>query len=322
MNLNHIFNPPFYLKNAMLQTILSSSKLRVLGENKMLDCTQELIIDAGRGVKLLGYISSHTAISSKGLVIFLHGWEGSTDSAYIISTGKYLYNNGFDIFRLNLRDHGDSHHLNKGLFLGTLIDEAFSAIKRIAGLSKRKPVYLIGFSMGANFAIRIAHRCGKTPIANLKHVVSINPPLDPLKATINIDQTRLIRAYFLKKWKRSLAIKQQLFPDMYDFNDILKMDTCMEMTEVLIKRYTEYKDAEDYFSHYTLKSGYLNKIKMPLTIITSEDDPVIPIEDFYSAKMSASVNFLPQKYGGHCGYIEGLSLSSWYQNLLVEILVP
>ena len=319
MKQNDAFIPPFYLRNPMLQTVLSSSMLRTLGRNPMIQNSAEHIIDAGKGVRLHGYFSRQNNVSSKGLVLLLHGWEGSANSAYIQSTGKYLFDNGYDVFRLNFRDHGESHHLNQGLFLGTLIDEAFAAVKKIAGMAEGRPFYVTGFSMGANFAIRIALKNGKSAVGNLKHVISINPPLDPMKSTVNIDRKNLIRSYFIKKWKRSLALKQSLYPGVYDFGDILKMNSCMEMTDVLVRRYTEYEGAEDYFSHYNLKKGYLNKIKTGLTIIMAEDDPVISIEDFYDTEMNENVNLILHKYGGHCGYIEGIGLRSWYQKKLIEI---
>ena len=117
------FVPPAYLRAPFLQTALCSSRLRTLGSNPMRACARESIIDAGDGVRLQGFWSHQPHRPARGLVILLHGWEGSADSAYILSTGRFLFARGFDIFRLNYRDHGTTHHLNSGLFLGTLIDE-------------------------------------------------------------------------------------------------------------------------------------------------------------------------------------------------------
>lgn len=317
---NDKYTPPFYLKNPMLQTFIQSSKLRNLGKNEMQESAEEVIIDCSDDVRLQGFLSQQRDGSSKGLVILLHGWEGSANSAYILNTGKFFFRNNYDVFRLNLRDHGESHHLNKGVFLGTLIDETFAAVKSIAKSAVDLPVFLMGFSMGGNFTIRIAERCIKDPIKNLKHTICINPPLDPMKATQRIDEHSLIRKYFLKKWQRSLIIKQKLFPELYNFSDILKMDNCMDMTEVLIGRHTDYGSAKNYFGKYTLKDGYLNRINIPVTIISSDDDPVISAEDFYSAIMNKNINLMMQSHGGHCGYIDGLRLTSWYQKRVLEIL--
>jgi len=277
------FTPPFYLKNPMLQTFLSSSGLRKMGRDDMDSAATEVTLDAGSGVRLQGFHSKRD--NAQGLVILIHGWEGSVESAYIVSTARFLYRNGYDIFRLNLRDHGASHHLNEGLFYGTLIDETHAAVKKAAALSKGRPVFLSGFSMGANFSLRVASRHGKDPVPGLAHVLAVNPPLDPHRATVNIDRIGAIRRYFMKKWKRSLRKKQALFPARYDFSRELAMCTCMEITESLIHRLTDYGSAENYFAAYNLTKEWLDKIKVPTVILMSRDDPFIPADDFARTAM-------------------------------------
>ena len=126
--------PLFYLRNPVLQTVLSSMRRRnkaAAGEAAGFEAlSREAVIDAGGGVRLTGFYTI-AAEAAQGLIILMHGWEGSESSAYMIAAGRYFYLLGYDIFRLNLRDHGNSHHLNKGLFLGTLIEEAHGAVKHI-----------------------------------------------------------------------------------------------------------------------------------------------------------------------------------------------
>ena len=72
------------------------------------------------------------------------------------------------------------------------------------------PVFLLGFSLGANFSLRIAIKHTKTPVERLKGVFAVSPPLDPYKTTLAIDEApALYRKYFLRKWKRSLKKKQK-----------------------------------------------------------------------------------------------------------------
>ena len=84
------------------------------------------------------------------------------------------------------------------------------------------------------------------------------------------------------------------------------------MTELLLKQYTSFSSLEEYFGEYTLKSGYLDSITVPFTLLTSEDDPIIPYTDIASAKKSPAIRFMLQKNGGHCGYIMNRKLESWY----------
>ena len=311
-------DPPFLLKPAGVQTALASAGMRAWGKNPMVDAARETILTTADGVRLLGAMSRQPKAHSKGLAILLHGWEGSSKSTYILTTGRFLFSRGFDVFRLNLRDHGPSHHLNSGIFYAVLLDEVFDAVRQISQAEQGRPVFLAGFSLGGNFALRIARRCDARPIAGLKQVVSISPVLNPDKATDRIDASRFILKYFLKKWRRSLAIKQRLFPEHYDFSTIMDVDNIREMTERLLARYSAYDSAASYFKDYTLINNDLQGVTTPTTIITAEDDPIIPVEDFYGLHTSPSTRLIVQPYGGHNGFLEGWRLNGWYERVMVE----
>jgi predicted alpha/beta-fold hydrolase len=317
--IDKIFQPSFFFRSPHFQSIMASSHLRTPRKNYMLDNSQEIIVTTSTGSKLLSFYSHHE--TSEGLIILLHGWEGSSSSAYILAAGDYFYNLGFSICLLNLRDHGDSHHLNEGLFHGALLEETFEAVNYLARQSENLPVYLIGFSLGGNFALRIAMRHYRTPIANLKHVFAISPPLNPYKTTLAIDNGYFFyRKYFLKKWKRSLIKKQRLFPEKYDFNKTLKSKTCMGLTEDIMPCFPGLLSYRDYFNLYTLKNDSFQNLNVPVRIFIAEDDPVIPHGDYYKIKENAFLKISRQRFGGHCGFIDLFPLRCWYNQIIAEII--
>jgi uncharacterized protein len=311
-------HPPLFLKPAMVQTVLASVGLRAWGKNPMLDAAREVILCTDDGVRLLGYLSRQPRPHGNGLAILLHGWEGSSESTYIRTTGRFLFARGFDVFRLNFRDHGPSHHLNPGIFYAVLLDEVFDAVRQISEAEAPRPVFLAGFSLGGNFALRIAKKCAGEPIRGLRQVVGISPVLDPDKATARIDESPFLLKYFLKKWRRSLAVKQQLFPQRYDFSDLTAMATLRETTERLLARYSDFGSAVEYFMQYTLTDGHLRGIDVPTTVITARDDPIIPIEDFDDLDAGAATRLIIQPYGGHNGFLEGWRLNAWYEQFMAD----
>lgn len=310
------FNPPFPLKSAVVQTVMASAGLRALGPNPMLSAARETVVTSGNGVRLLGYMSRQPRPHDNGLVILLHGWEGSSRSTYIRTTGRSLFAKGYDVFRLNFRDHGPSHHLNPGIFYAVLLDEVFDAVRQITEAEARRPVFLAGFSLGGNFALRVARKCAADPIPGLRQVMSISPVLDPDKATDRIDGNRFILAYFLKKWRRSLRFKQRCFPERYDFDGLLNIGNIREMTEQLLIRYSDFDSARAYFREYTLLGDDLQSIAVPTTIITAADDPIIPVDDFYGLHLSGTTRLLVQPHGGHNGFLEGWRLKGWYEKVM------
>ena len=285
----------------------------------MRNAAREMVIEASGGVRLLGFYSPQQSNPSAGLVILLHGWEGSAASTYILCTGDALYRRGYDIFRLNFRDHGDSHHLNQGIFYAVLLEEVFQAVRRICSNAGQKPAFLAGFSLGGNFALRIARRMLQTPIANLKHVAAVSPVLDPAKSTARIDRYPLYRMYFLQKWMRSLKKKQKLFPAVYDFSDVLPLKTIQAVTDRLLQKYSKFNSAAEYFREYSLLGDAVKDLPIPAMIITAKDDPIIPVEDFYQLALNHRTTLLMEAFGGHNGFIDGFFLKSWYERKLGDI---
>jgi predicted alpha/beta-fold hydrolase len=310
---NDRFIPPRYLQGRYTQTVLASAKIRAVGRNPMMDSSQEMIIHAGDGVRLQGFFSPHPARPHRGMVVLLHGWEGSAESTYILHSGRFFYEKGFSVFRLNYRDHGNTHHLNEGIFRAIMLDEVFNAVKEASDLTGNAPCLLMGFSLGGNFALRIARRCTEKPIANLRHIMSVSPVINPGRATDAIDRSWLLRSYFLKKWRRSLALKQECFPHLYDFTGIMTKDTIRSLTDALFERYNIGFDTESYFREYAIGKDALEKVNTPTTIVTARDDPAIPADDFPGLRLSPHVRLIMHEYGGHNGFLEGVFAPTWYE---------
>lgn len=313
------FLPHSFLKSRHLQSVFASSRVLIPRDLSFLDIQQELILKTPEESKLLANLSPHPR--PRGLMIILHGWEGSSSSAYVLAAASHFYSKGFSICRLNLRDHGDSHHLNEDLFHAARLQETFDAVNTLAAHSRTLPAYLMGFSLGANFALRIALQHAKTPIQNLQKVFAISPPLDPYKTTLAIDNgLSMYRIYFLRKWKRSLKKKQQLFPHKYNFNDMLRATTCMELTSKMMAYFPEFASYRDYFKLYTLNESSFRELNIPVRIFIAEDDPVIPPEDFLSIQDTGYLTISRQKFGGHCGFVDLLPYSRWYNDMILREL--
>lgn len=311
------FDPPWWLRNPKLQSVLCSTKLRAPRRNPMLEAARPVILEVDGRVRLLGFHSRQTGRPAKGLVIMLHGWEGSADSTYLLSTGRTLHEAGYDVFRLNLRDHGDTHHLNRGIFRASKLVEVHQAVARAAALAQGGPVFLVGFSLGGNFALRITRRAALHPIPGLGLTAAVSPLLNPARSTAAIDSINLFRRYFMRKWKRSLKKKQALYPERYDFRPVMAQKSIMAMSEVMIDLFGQFDSLERYFQTYTLRAEDLSGLDPPLLIITARDDPVIPFDDFRGLDGEGRIRLIAPAHGGHAGFIDGFPCRPWYESELV-----
>jgi predicted alpha/beta-fold hydrolase len=269
-------------------------------------------VEGKDGTRLQGFYSQQRQGRVKGLVLLLHGWLGCSEASYVSVLGEYLYRQGYNIFRLNLRDHGETHHLNSGIFRSDQIDEVFSASQQIVRLAKDQPFYIVGFSLGGNFALRLAWLHSQIPLANLHHTVAICPAVNPCHTTQSLDKQRLYLSYFRRRWRRVFAVKQRLFPELYDFSKELAAPTCMAMTEAFIKQCSPYETAQAYFDAYEITPKMMRSLTSPVTMLAAVDDPVVPAEDFapfYGLSPQLQVSMQP--YGGHVGFIDILPFRYW-----------
>ncbi|WP_075186890.1 YheT family hydrolase [Teredinibacter haidensis] len=321
------FQPPWHLNNHHIQATLSSSKLRknaLLRQHAaMLNNAQTQIIDAGNGVRLLGELNqSDPEKKAKQLIILLHGWEGSSQSNYIISATATLLAAGYDVVRLNFRDHGDSHHLNRGIFNSSLVEEVAGAIKNLQATQGYERSGLMGFSLGGNFALRVG-LLNQSLHKPLDAVLAVCPVLDPVHTMQRLENGPFwYEQYFVHKWKRSLLKKLAHFPD-YGFHEPLqKLKRLREMNDYFIPRYTNYNTVEDYFRAYTITGHKLAFTSSATSLIVSKDDPVIPVQDLTKIARPTSLSISLQKHGSHCAFLRGIGKPSWVDKYAIAFFEP
>ena len=316
------FEPTWPLRHAQVQSALASLKLRNWPRrgHPMARHAQQHVLDCGDGIRLMGLHSPQPAARTpKGLVILIHGWEGSHESVYLFSTACTLYDAGYNVFRLNLRDHGGTHALNKDLFHSARIDEVLGAVRAIERLDPTRPQFVVGFSLGGNFSLRVGLR-GPAAEVTPDLAVGICPSINPGATLRALDEgPKLFHTYFLKKWRRTLLAKAAAWPEHYDFSDVMALTNFLEITSRFVERYTEFGALEKYLAAYTLTPDVLQAAPAPLAIITAQDDPVVPYADFRGIEDRDGLRFLAPKYGGHCGFVENFRLRSWAEKRLLDL---
>lgn len=311
------FQPPWPLRSGHIQTMLSSSGVRRLmlpkAAQTVLQDSQQVVVDGGDGVRLTGaYTRQKTQSESRGLAVLFHGWEGSVDSTYVLQTGSRLLADGWDVFRLNFRDHGDSHHLNEALFHSCRIDEVLHALNDIAQRFPSRPLALAGFSLGGNFALRAAMHAPAAGLP-LSYALAVCPIIDPGEGLFSLEGQApwFYQAYFMHKWRRSLQAKQAAFPHVQYFELAELKQSLRGLTASLVSRHTDFGSLEAYLDGYSVAGRALEGMHVPCTILTARDDPVIPVAAFERLDLPANVELDISDYGGHCGYIRGWDMTSF-----------
>ena len=316
------YRPPWLLRSPHVQSMLASGALRrrMLQQRAagMLATTEDLISDCGGGVRLLLHHSPPGTTDAQRVAVIIHGWEGSGNANYMLAAGASLWDAGYRVIRLNLRDHGESHHLNRDLFHSCRLDEVVGAIAWVQRRYPDEPLFLGGYSLGGNFALRVAVAA---PAAGLQvqRIGAVCPVLDPISTMYALDGGWFFyRHYFLRKWRRSLERKRLLHPGYFRFGDLGRFRTLQSMTDFFVREYTEFPDLMTYLKGYAITGERLANLEIPARVLLARDDPVIPIVDVERLARSAALRVETSPYGGHCGFLADYRLRSALDEFFVE----
>jgi predicted alpha/beta-fold hydrolase len=313
------FRPHQLLRNAHLQSILPSLPPRRWHTQRRAQDLRQRAIDSHVDCEGLATLKVSLTRASglrrdgERIALLLHGWEGNSDSSYVLSLGALLLEQGFDVARLNLRDHGGTQALNRELFHSCRLPEVRAAVQVLARQHPAARVYLAGFSLGGNFLLRTA--AAGVP-ANVAGVVAISPVLDPAHAMSAMEQgLPVYQRYFVARWARSLRHKQQCWPTDYDFGELLSGRSLRDMTRELVSRHTSYSDMASYLAGYAITGDRLGSLTVPARILAAADDPIIPAADLSQLATPACLRVQCESHGGHCGFIDqyhGVSYADRY----------
>jgi hypothetical protein len=318
------FEPAPGLASPHVQSILASMRLRRWGlrlkPSGLRRAALGRLITTRDGTRLEAWFS-HQSGEPRGTVLMFPGWEGHQDSIYMLTIGSRLYRAGWDVVRLNFRDHGDTHHLNEGLFHSCLLEEMVDGVAECAALARARPLIVGGCSLGGNFALRVALRRDedRLPVGGafaVAPVINAHHTMESMERTLGVYER-----YFIRKWLGSLGRKQRLFPHRYDLAPALRMRRVRDVTDWLIAQgYIDMPSLDEYLRAYSLDDAALTGLDVPAHVLVSRDDPIIPIEDVEHLQASPAMTVEIAEHGGHCGFVDRYTLRSWVEWRIARVL--
>lgn len=299
------FDPPAVLASPHLQTILARIPART-GDTAALPL-RKVILHCRDTVRLEARVS--TAPVGGPLVTIIHGWLGDSGSWYVQRTARALRAGGFRVACLMLRDHGGTASCNREMFNSARLGEVLDACNALVEQCGPASAGIMGFSLGGNFALRLA--CHADLDHRLVACLPVSPVIDPAATVRAIDTGWLVyRKWFVDKWRLALKEKQAAFPNEYrDLTGAMRLSTVAGITDYLVGRYLPYRDSADYYSRYDLRGDRLAKVRIATRIIAAEDDMVIPGGSYAEVTPNDHVDLELSRHGGHCGFLEDWRLN-------------
>ena len=275
--------------------------------------------------QLAGYCHWQPDRRTSQTALLLHGLEGCCDSHYMHGIAAKAYAAGLNVVRMNQRTCGGTEHLSPTLYNSGLSADYRSVIRQLEQAEGLERICLIGYSMGGNLLLKATGEIGGTEPA-LAGTVVVCPNIDPTRCVAELERPGnwMYHHHFLSQLKARLRRKAVLSPGKWDLRGLGRITRISDFDD----RYTApdggYRDAADYYDRSGARH-VLDRIAVPTTIITSQDDPFIPYSMFVTPviQQHACLRLVAPRHGGHCGFLQTKQPGEdryWVENRIVDIV--
>jgi predicted alpha/beta-fold hydrolase len=258
------------------------------------------------------------------VIVIVHGLEGSCDSNYARGIADKAWARGFHAIRLNQRNCGGTERLTPTLYNSGLSDDYRAVLRELIDEGFEK-VFLAGYSMGGNLVAKMAGELGESAPKQLRGVATVCPALDLSRCADALEerQNYLYQRHFVRGLMERYRRKCELFPGRYRQNGFGRIRTVREFDDEITAPCFGFRDAEEYYESAGAKR-VIGQVRVPLLMITAQDDPFVPYVSFLAAKVEANpcVRFLAPEHGGHCGFVSRWSGPErfWAEERIVEFV--
>lgn len=248
--------------------------------------------------------------SDKALIL-CHGLEGDSRRGYNNSCANYFSEKGFSVFAWNNRScGGEMNRLPKFYHHGTVED--LNAVVEFVLEKGFGKVYLVGFSLGAAQILNYLGRFETDERVKAGVAVSVPIHLKPCAEKLKKGFNRVYLNVFTRKLKIKFREKAKYFPDLINMEQISAIKSFDEIDEYFTAPLHGFLNKEEYYEKAS-PAYSLEKIKTPVLIINSLDDPFLGEESYpvEFAKNHPFVYLETPLFGGHCAFPLSGSPHSW-----------
>jgi predicted alpha/beta-fold hydrolase len=165
--------------------------------------------------------------------VLVHGLGGCARAPYIRRVAARLLRLGVRVVRMNLRGAGTGFGLARGIYHAGRSEDLRSVIEWLGPRIPGSPIALIGFSLGANLALKLAAEAADRPLEGLDCVLAANPPIDLTACSQRIQQpeNRIYDRNFVRLLRSEVRRLHAAFPELGPV-DLAGARTLLEFDDV------------------------------------------------------------------------------------------
>ncbi len=316
------FAPHWLLRDGHSQTLAAV----YLPQKKSVETATQRIVALSDGDRIVLHDNAPSDWQPGGRVALLvHGLAGSHASPYMRRIAAKLVDVGVRAFRIDLRTCGAGLRLARLPYHSGRSSDVREALFEITRLCPSSPIALLGFSMGANIALKLA---GEAPDSNpqeLESIFAACPPVDLKRCVRHLQRGvgRLYDRYFAKLLLRHIDRWQAVVPDAPrpTFSSIPR--SIEEFDELFTGPVCGFGGSSAYYAESSA-AQYVPAIRVPTLIVGSNDDPMVSPEPLRDLDRPKEVQLHLTSGGGHMGFLgrsNGDPDRSWLDWRAVEWVV-
>ena len=249
--------------------------------------------------------------NARGAVVMLHGLEGSGDAGYIQTLAFAALTEQFIIHRFNMRTCGGTEKHCTTLYHAGLTSDLLAFLRQLPG-----PVFLVGFSLGGNVALKLAGELGPAGGELIRGVCAISTPIDLAVCTKRLGQPRnqIYERRFLERMRKRLFATGR-----YTREQLERPRSIYEIDDQITAPSFGFTGADQYYSTQSAQN-FLNDIRVPTLIIESKDDPFIPFSTYAQPafQTNPAIALVATEHGGHLGFLAREAPRFWLDETVLE----
>jgi predicted alpha/beta-fold hydrolase len=262
--------------------------------------------------------------SAVGDILMVHGLEGSSKSGYLVSLAHAALDRGYSTARLNLRGCGGSEHLAVTSYHAGQTSDVLEVLRRrreACAQTGGRPLFLIGFSLGGNIALKLAGELGDSARDLLAGVCAVSTPINLAACAETLGHRRnfLYQKRFVSRLKDRIRRRHLQAPELYTLEHLAKIRTIIDFDNYYTARLFGFGDAATYFRTQA-SNQFLERIQVPTLLVQAKDDPMIPfpIYDHPAFTRNLKLRLITPDHGGHVGFIARRRPRFWLDGLLLD----
>jgi predicted alpha/beta-fold hydrolase len=261
--------------------------------------------------------------SGDPIALLIHGMGGSAASGYVQRLARLLYPRGIRIVRIDLRGTGAGFGLARHFYHGGRSDDIHWALEELNRWSPESPLWVVGFSLGGNLALKFAGESAGEVVARLERVAAIAPPIDIVRCSelISSPRNRAYDRFFANQLASLARIRAQYYPDP-PVPEFPRNLTIRQFDDLFTAPRCGFADALDYYRRAS-SLPFIARIRVPTLILTARDDPFVAVAPFENLAAPPHIHIEIQDHGGHLGFLgrDGNGGIRWAEQRIVSWLL-